>query len=123
MSIDELAKYRGKEEYTFKSDTPISLLGKYIPKDVINFYTHIDRDNLGDVYYGLRDIWECLKENGSLAESMLDEVGLTQNSLNKLIVEVTQLLESDYLKQELLIRYKCPRGVKKQKDKSHWSTI
>lgn len=123
MSADRFAQYRGKEEDTFKSETPITLLNEYIPQPVIIYYTSHKFNTLGDVYFNLRDAWESLKTTGkdrNIGELTLEDIALEEPEFNELMVKVTRLLEADYLKNELIRRYNPPKRKLQKIDKTPW---
>ena len=122
MSLNSLAKYRGTEEDTFKPETPTALLNEFIPQPVIGYYSSHKVNLLGDLYFVIRDAWESLKTTGTnrnVGELTLEDLALEEPEFDELIVKVTKLLETTYLKQELIKRYNPPK-IRGKKDNTPW---
>lgn len=123
MSLDSLAQYRGKEEDTFKPETPTVLLNEYIPQPVIGYYSSHKINVLGDLYFAIRDVWESLKTTGTnrnIGELTLEDLALEEPEFNELAVNITRLMESSYLKNELLRRYNPTKIRKSKKEEKPW---
>lgn len=121
MSIDRLAQYRGKEEDTFKPETPTNLLNEYIPQPVVSYYSSHKVNTLGDLYSQVRDAWESLQTTDrNRGELILEDLALEESEFNELAVNVTKLLEANYLKMELVRRYNPTKVKKPKKEEKPW---